>query len=152
MFIKERNFSMKLNLGHIKIPFIDDATSDKLFKDGRIFGHIAENIVSGFFNLNKIYGCKDHDLENEEFKYEVKCLTQQGLKTCPSYMVGKGRKYDKQEHNKYLENKDGMFIVDITSFPVLNIYYIKDLYKLLFASKSYKSAKALLDELTNEIN
>ena len=45
-----------------------------------------------------------------------------------------------------------MFIVDITSFPVLNIYYIKDLYKLLFASKSYKSAKALLDELTNEIN
>ena len=112
MFIKERNFSMKLNLGHIKIPFIDDVTSDKLFKDGRIFGLIAENIVSGFFNLNKIYGCKDHDLEN----------------------------------------KDGMFIVDITLFPVLNIYYIKDLYKLLFASKSYKSAKALLDELTNEIN
>ena len=152
MFIKEINFSMKLNLGHIKIPFIDDATSDELFRDGRIFGLIAENIVSGFFNLDKIYGCEDHDLENGSFKYEVKCLTKQGLKTCPSYMVGKGRKYNKEEHQKYLESKDGMFIVDITSFPVLTIYYVKDMDKLLFASKSYKGAKALLDELTDEIN
>ena len=152
MFIKERNFAMKLNLGHIKIPFIDDAISDELFRDGRIFGLIAENIVSGFFNLDKVYGCEDHDLESGSFKYEVKCLTKQGLKTCPSYMVGKGRKYDKEEHQKYLESKDGMFIVDITSFPVLTIYYVKDVVKLLFASKSYNGAKELLDELTDEIN
>lgn len=53
MFIKDRNFQVKLNLNHIKIPYIDDETSDNLFRDGRIFGLIAENIVANFFELKK---------------------------------------------------------------------------------------------------
>ena len=33
MFLSNRNFKLKLNLGHINIPFIDVNTSDNLFKD-----------------------------------------------------------------------------------------------------------------------
>lgn len=151
MFIKDRNFQVKLNLNHIKIPYIDDVTSDNLFRDGRIFGLIAENIVANFFELKKIYGCHDHDLEKNKLKYEVKTLTKQGLKTCPSYMIGKGRKYDKEEHIKYLSGKDGFFIVDNTKFPILTIYYIKDTYNLLFQSINHKKATELLNNLTEYV-
>ena len=153
MFLGNRNFKLKLNLGHIVIPFIDENTSDNLFKDGRIFGLIVENIVSNFFNLEKVYGCEDHDLEDkrQQLNYEVKTLTKQGVKTCPSYMVGKGRKYNIEEHKKYLLNKNGIFIVDNTDFPIITIYYIKDTIKLLFKNMNYKKAVELLNDLTKEI-
>ena len=149
MFIKDRNFKIKLNLNHICIPYVDNKTSDNLFQDGRIFGLIAENIIANFFGLDKMYGCNDYDLKsNEGLKYEVKTLTKQGLKTCPSYMIGKGREYNIEEHKKYLCNKDGFFIVDNTNFPILKIYYIKDTLNLLFKSLSHKKATQLLNEMT----
>ena len=153
MFLNDKNFKLKLNLGHINIPYIDMNTSDNLFKDGRIFGLIAENIVSNFFNLDKVYGCKNHDLEDKKqgLNYEVKTLTKQGVKTCPSYMIGKGRNYNIEEHKKYLLDKEGIFIVDNTSFPIITIYYIKDTIRLLFQSMNYKKATELLNKLTEEI-
>ena len=52
MFVKDRNFKIKLNLNHICIPYVDNKTSDNLFQDGRIFGLIAENIIANFFGLD----------------------------------------------------------------------------------------------------
>ena len=63
----------------------------------------------------------------------------------------KGRNYNIEEHKKYLLDKEGIFIVDNTSFPIITIYYIKDTIRLLFQSMNYKKATELLNKLTEEI-
>ena len=147
MFVKDRNFKIKLNLNHICIPYVDNKTSDNLFQDGRIFGLIAENIIANFFGLDKMYGCNDYDLKsNEGLKYEVKTLTKQGLKTCPSYMIGKGREYNIEEHKKYLKKNyiDSLILFLINDFLLFLMKMkekqeYKDEFNTLYSKEYMKS-------------
>jgi hypothetical protein len=88
----------------------------KILNDGRVFSHFIERYISEiwFENLTHITGNKPYDFidyANNEQKYDEKTFTNKGCKFMPSGMLGKGRKYSKEDYEKYLKETNMKYII-----------------------------------------
>lgn len=84
--------------------------------DGRISGHLVEDIIPHYF-LNNILVYKPATyrdwLYKEQVAIECKCLTKKGwADIAPSAMVGSGRKFNKEKFDGICSTR-GYCIVDI---------------------------------------
>lgn len=77
----------------------------EILSDGRVLSHLLEaKLEQDFDNLTHIKKCKSWDFEDSAGnKFDEKTFTKRGCKFMPSYMIGKGRKYNKDKFKKYLE-------------------------------------------------
>jgi len=96
------------------------------FKDGRLFGLLAEDLIcSHFSNIIKTESntTKGFDLiANEIGKIEVKSFTKNGCDVSPSFMKGIGRSFDESNYNEFLDGISGICICDNIDFP--DVYII----------------------------
>jgi len=114
-----------------------------IFKDGRVSGLIAEHLLIGLFkNLAR------SPIENSSYdvfdtkwgtSFEVRCITENGLRTMPSYMIGQGRVYNLKEHMEKLFNIDYFIFIDVTNSPIFKIIPIKSDERLLFKNIGCKT-------------
>ena len=58
--------------------------------------------------------------------WEVRSLTRGGIYFCPSYMVGSGRSFDENGFFEKLNDVEGYFITDITQFPKMPYWILKE--------------------------
>ena len=99
----------------------------KLFKDGRIFSHFAEQIIAQDFSLTHVTGCKGHDLVEPtdiNIKYEQKTFTEGGCNFMPSNMIGQGGQFDKAVFTEKSKNLIYAIVSNI-KFPEIKIRFVK---------------------------
>lgn len=99
------------------------------FKDGRVAGLLNEVLAATLFNNIEKTLLEGAAFDVYDVKwgttYEVRSVTKGGTKTCPSAMVGAGRKYNLEEHLKKMENIDYFLFIDVRDFPNLYLYPLK---------------------------
>ncbi len=60
----------------------------------------------------------DYDIvDSDGGKWEVRCVSKGGVYFCPSYMVGKGRKFEPLGFYQKLSEIQGYLLADIECFP-----------------------------------
>jgi hypothetical protein len=99
----------------------------KIYKDGRVFSHLAEQFVPEKFPaLVHVSGCKNHDFYNKynNTKLDEKTFTMGGCKFMPSHMIGTGRKFEKNKFEEHC-NKLTFCIVSNVNFPEIKIRFEK---------------------------
>jgi hypothetical protein len=131
------DFRDKISFGNI-----DSEILYTRFKDGRLFGLLADDLIVYHFR-----GCKrpnntcakGYDIEIPTIgKIEVKTFTKHGCCFIPSYMKGSGRSFNEV---KFLDNNNslsGYCLCDITEFP--DVYIV-----------SYRSQELLARYKTGQI-
>jgi hypothetical protein len=133
--------ALKLNLAEIK-PY---------FKDGRRISFLLERSLVKKLMPGKLANSErdpyDIELVNGE-KWEVRCMTERGVKFGPSKNIGGSRKFSERDFLLKLKSISGYAICDVTSFPSVQVYKIPSieihkLYKAgyLGSSASLSSAK-----------
>lgn len=124
---------------------------DSMLLDGRFCSSFAttcfKNIIEDI-SINDI-DKKSYDAILNEKKAELKGLTKYGLKTCPSSMIGKGRRYNKEEHMKVIESNGYYVIHEYKNFK-LYYYVLCSSQRLCFQSKTYKDAVEFLKDETKK--
>lgn len=111
----------------IKIDDIEEQQIHDIFKDGRIFGLLAEPwIASKFKNMTKLNdGSAPYDFHMSVGKYgtlkiEHKIMNRNGIADLvPSYMKGKGRKFDRDDYESFVDSVDGFAITSLSDMPLL---------------------------------
>jgi len=136
---------------------IGEADVREYFTDGRrvsflLERRIAHEVIKG--RLAPTEGAGYDLIDPEGLKWEVRSITEStGIYFCPSYMVGKGRKFDKPGFLTKLEDIAGYIVSDIESFPDIPFWILpKDLVRAWWdsgklgvnSSVSRKKALALL--------
>ena len=115
-----------------------------VFKDGRLFGKIAEHILaSELDNLNLAKEGGPFDLESKDSEHiEVKTLSLGGFDTSPSYMLGANRQYNKDEHleriNSIAESGGYYILADNRQLPLVTFYPVAATDKLIFINRNGK--------------
>lgn len=115
------DFRNKVSFGNIP--------SDKLitlFRDGRMFGLLADTLISSYYGKmvipeNKCSKGYDIIIPNIG-NIEVKTFTKNGCSFIPSCMKGVGRKFDKDKFIEFANNVKGYCICDNSEFP--DVYII----------------------------
>ena len=106
---------------------LSDEVCRKIYKDGRVFSHFAEQYIPGKFSVDYVPGCKKYDFtdrNNPEIKYDEKTFTSRGCKYCPSNMLGQGRKFDQVVFEE--KTKKLIFcIVSNINFPNIKVRFVK---------------------------
>ena len=130
-----------------------DLTEDeaiKVLSDGRPMSHLIEvQLTKWFPQLTHVRGCKDHDHVMQQngrmVKLDAKNFTKRGCKFMPSSMIGTGRKFNQEQFNDSVKNKD-YIIVDITRLPKVHVMFQKgtDLAAAFPKGKITKSQRGLL--------
>lgn len=123
------------------------------FKDGRITGLLLEDLYDALFrNVTK---CSDKASEwdlyvtenSHSYHYQSKVISSKSstFDLSPSYMKGKGRRYNETEMSAVIRRMDGYVLTDISQFPDLVIYSVpaRPLYNFV----GPKSAKVKLQQL-----
>jgi hypothetical protein len=126
----------------IKFGHIHKQNLYNIFKDGRITGLLAEYFIeSEFNNMNRVRGenSKLDMICKEGKRYEVKCLTKNGVSFIPSNQKGQGRKYNEKDFFDRLDVNDIFIIVDISNFPLISIASILSSFVKTLEIKSLKS-------------
>jgi len=111
-----------------KVFKISRADVREYFTDGRRVSFIIERRMA-----REILKGQLADSEGDEFdiidssgrKWEVRSISEGGIYFCPSYMVGSGRKFDKNGFMSKIKRIDGYIITDIVSFPDMPFWVIK---------------------------
>lgn len=138
----------KLN---ITCPDIPHDEMVEMFSDGRTASPFAEKILTKVIDFSKTGETRGYDGYLNGWKCEIKSLTESGLKTCPSYMIGKDRHYVKEEHLDMIKQNKYYIINDIISYPGWFVYYIvPSTEKLLFQQMSHKKASQFLENMVDK--
>ena len=146
------DMSSKLTYGDIPKSVLFE-----IFKDGRVAGLINESLVASLFkNIAKtlVEGAA-FDVYDKKWgtTYEVRSVTKGGTKTCPSAMVGVGRKYNADNHLEKMVNIDYFLFVDVRSFPVLYFYPLKaDTPELLVKNITAKNFDKMIEKLFVDVS
>lgn len=106
---------------------LDAAEVRQYFTDGRRVSFILERrisreIVQG--TLAKSEGAGYDVIDPSGGKWEVRSLTRHGMYFCPSYMVGKGRKFELQGFLDKLDEVEGYIISDVELFPNIPVWVV----------------------------
>jgi len=145
------NKIIKTVLTPVQIGPLSSLKISEMFKDGRYFSPLGEEIIPLIFTdyiKNKSTTKKEYDgIIAGKFRTEVRTLTKNGLNTCPSYMIGASRTYNQKEHSEVLDRNDYYIVMDSSDFPNITIYVLLSTQELLFRNKSYKGAIKLLNKL-----
>jgi hypothetical protein len=83
---------------------------------------IARELLQG--ELSSSEGAAWDVIDSDGNKWEVRSLTKQGMYFCPSYMVGKNRKYDEAGFLEKLNEIEGYAIADVLRFPNIPIWFV----------------------------
>jgi hypothetical protein len=97
------------------------------FTDGRRVSFVMERRIAREVFQGKLSSSegKAWDIEDENGdRWEVRSLSKK-IYFCPSYMVGKGRKFDEPGFLQKLETIRGYAISDITLFPEVQVWLIE---------------------------
>ena len=97
------------------------------FTDGRrvsfiLERRIAREVLKG--TLAPTEGAGFDIVDSEGGRWEVRSISRGGIYFCPSYMVGSGRRFDKNGFLSKLSEIQGYIIADIESFPQIPFWII----------------------------
>jgi len=141
--IFKRNYAVRMDLSKQPnwAPLFSIPTLCKMFKDGHLFGKIAEHILESEFDNFTLApeGGPFDILSSIGETIEVKSITKGGFDTSPSAMIGAGRKYDAVGHavriNSIAEN--GYYILaDNRCLPIVTFYPIAANEGLIFTNRN----------------
>jgi len=115
--IDELSKALKINIEEVQ----------NYFTDGRKISFLLERRLA-----REIFKGKVSNSENESFdifdssgnKWEVRCISKNGVYFCPSYMVGSGRRFDEQGFLNKLNEIKGYVLADIQCFPNIPFWII----------------------------
>jgi hypothetical protein len=141
---------------------IKESDVKKYFTDGRKVSFILERRIAYEFLKGKLA-----ETEGDEYdilapngdKWEVRSITAGGVYFCPSYMVGKGRKFELNGFLKKLKVIKGYILADVLKFPDVPFWIIpKEIVETWWehgdlginSSISHKKALALINDLQKE--
>ena len=138
---------------------LKDADVKQYFTDGRKISFILERRIAYEFlkgtiaeNEGKAY---DIIAPNGDL-WEVRSITKGGVYFCPSYMVGKGRKFDLKGFLQKLKVIKGYILADVLEFPNVPFWVIpKETVELWWkngklgknSSVSHKKALSLIENI-----
>lgn len=136
--------------GTISYGNIPESQLYSLYKDGRVSGRLVEKLLSTIFcDLDLNPNTNGHyDLVHTKFgqSIEVRTVTARGTNTAPSYMIGKGRKYNYEEHLEKVKAISYFVLVDVTNTPLLLVGSFCDI-DFLMGNKGKISYRAFLQNL-----
>jgi hypothetical protein len=97
------------------------------FTDGRRVSFILERricyeVVKGRLAPSEGAGFDLYD--SQDYKWEVRSITKDGIYFCPSYMVGSGRRFEEQGFLNKLDEIKGYIVSDVESFPKVPFWKI----------------------------
>jgi hypothetical protein len=102
---------------------VDDTLT--FFQDGRRSSFIIERRIAKEFIGGRIAdseGAAYDIFDQDDKKWEVRCLTNSGMYFCPSYMVGSGRKFEEKGFLEKIDEIEGYYVAKITTFPQVPVY------------------------------
>jgi len=102
---------------------VDDTLT--YFQDGRRSSFIIERRIAKEFIGGRIAdseGAAYDIFDQDDKKWEVRCLTNSGMYFCPSYMVGSGRKFEEKGFLEKIDEIEGYYVAKITTFPQVPVY------------------------------
>jgi hypothetical protein len=112
---------------------LDDDEIEPYFKDGRRISFLLERrLVKGLMRGRLAKSERDpYDIElaNGE-KWEVRCVTQRGVKFGPSKNTGGSRKFSESDFLDKLKSISGYALCDVTAFPTVQVYKVSSRYVL----------------------
>lgn len=97
------------------------------FTDGRRVSFILERRVAREVLKGKLApteGAGYDIVDSHGGKWEVRSITRGGIYFCPSYMVGSGRRFDKQGFLKKLDEIQGFIVADVEKFPKIPFWIV----------------------------
>ena len=107
----------------------ENSTSDvnAYFTDGRrvsflLERRIAYEVLNG--SLASSEGAGYDVLDSDGRKWEVRSVSKGGIYFCPSYMVGSGRRFEKDGFLQKLDEIAGYIVSDIQCFPSVPYWQI----------------------------
>lgn len=122
IFNPRKAFDIDLT-GRLKYGDIPVNLLYEVFKDGRITGLLVEHLLDcEHRNLTKASNPGEaFDLFDTTSRKVYECKSTQGesFSIAPSYMKGKGRKFNRGECEDRLLSVDGIILCCLTNFPLL---------------------------------
>lgn len=141
--IFRRKYAVKMDLSKMPnwSPLFSIPMLCEMFKDGRLFGKIAEHILATeFVNFNLAPEGGPFDIMSSIGEtIEVKSITRGGFDTSPSAMLGAGRVYSAIGHAARINSiaKNGYYILaDNRSLPIVTFYPIDANENLIFTNRN----------------
>lgn len=106
---------------------ISETDVREYFTDGRrvsflLERRLAHEVIKG--RLAPSEGAGFDLIDAEGRKWEVRSISKGGIYFCPSYMVGKGRKFDAPGFLAKLDDIAGYIVSDIESFPAIPFWIL----------------------------
>jgi hypothetical protein len=99
---------------------VSPADVREYFTDGRRISFILERRIAREFLKGRLApseGASFDLLDSSGGKWEVRCITKQGVYFSPSYMVGSGRSFASEGFLEKLAEIEGYLLCDIEAFP-----------------------------------
>jgi len=122
----EFDFTGTISFGNLNPEFLYD-----MFRDGRFCCEPLSRHLEQTFDDLVFVDQKGYDFTWHDRKIEKKQITNNGLKFCPSSMLGAGRKVDHdQVVSHILDNHLLYALADITEFPKVRVAFIEGLQLL----------------------
>lgn len=114
------NVIYELNFSTFHVPYCTKEQITNMCSNGSFMSHINEAVAANIYNIIHQQGNGyDYPLqEGIEKQLDQKTFSKKGLKFMPSYMIGKGRKFNKEEFDQHVLVTD-YIITDITNFPMI---------------------------------
>jgi hypothetical protein len=106
---------------------ISEADVRLYFTDGRRVSFLMERRIANEFlkgTLASSEGAAYDVIDSQGKKWEVRSISKGGIYFCPSYMVGKGRKFVEKGFIEKIKEIEGFIVCDIESFPKIPIWSI----------------------------
>jgi hypothetical protein len=106
---------------------ISEADVRLYFTDGRRVSFIIERrlvIEHPGWRLAPSEGAGYDLLAPDDGKWEVRSLTRGGIYFCPSYMVGSGRRFEREGFIEKLSDVQGYIVSDIEKFPSVPVFVV----------------------------
>ena len=124
----ERTFTLAWNTNALSQALrIEDQDVVDFFTDGRRLPFVVERRLKLDYpdwGLAQAQGSGFVLVDPENGRWDVRSITKSGVYFCPSYMVGSGRAFVKDEFNQKLREINGFILSDVTLFPDVPIYKI----------------------------
>ncbi len=127
------------------------------FTDGRKVSFIYERRVNNEYIFGKLAPsekCGYDLIDKKGNKWEIRCITKDGVYFSPSNMVGKGRKFAEIGFLGKLKEIKGYILADVDEFPNVSFWIVDkedvfDWYKKGLLGKNASPSKKKILELLN---
>jgi hypothetical protein len=98
------------------LAYLTKEETNEIFRDGRHCAPWGERAFAKIFGWDRV-DAKGYDFVLPDGrKVDAKNMTKHGLRFSASHMIGAGRKFVKEEHEKHA-NSIGFLCIDIVNFP-----------------------------------